>query len=312
MKIIVVNQDFSGTRTYSGSGKWLGFVLSCAIVMCMAVGGGVTYAWLTNDFDQMLTKDGVKNWKQALDDQQQDILAIREQTQHQLDALMLRFSEFQGRMTRLDALGERLITKAELDDGEFDFNKPPALGGPQEFADGEVVSNHSNLFHAVDQLADQIDNREQQLDLLDNLISNRVLHEDSFVAGLPVKKGWLSSQFGRRTDPFTGKAAWHTGVDFAGKQGSEVISVAAGVVVWSGDRSGYGLLVEINHGNGYVTRYAHSEENLVKTGDIVTKGQTIATMGSSGRSTGPHVHFEVLKNGKSVDPSSYIYRASSD
>lgn len=310
MKIIVVNQDCSRTRTYSGSGKWVGILFCCAFLLSMAIGGGAMYAWLTHNQEHMLTSEGVKNWKQILDTQQQDLGLVRQQTQNQLDALMVRLSELQGRMTRLDALGERLTHKAKLDDGEFDFSEAPALGGPQEFAEAEAAYSKVSLLDAIDQLADQIDNREEQLDLLDNLISNRTLHDDSFLAGLPIRKGWLSSRYGRRTDPFTGKAAWHNGVDFAGKRGSDIISVAAGVVVWSGTRSGFGLLVEVNHGNGYLTRYAHNDENLVKVGDIVTRGQAIARMGSSGRSTGPHVHFEVLKNGNPQDPSRYIYRAS--
>ena len=310
MKIIVVNQDHSRTRTYSGSGKGLGAMLLCAFLLSMVIGGSATYAWLTSSQEQMLTKEGVKNWKQVLDTQQQDLGLVRQQAQHQLNALMLRLAELQGRMTRLDALGERLTTKAKLDDGEFDFSEAPALGGPQELTESEAAYSKVSLLDAIDQLADQIDNREQQLDLLDNLISNRTLHDDSFLAGLPVRNGWLSSRYGRRTDPFTGRAAWHNGVDFAGKRGSDIISVAAGVVVWSGNRSGFGLLVEVNHGNGYLTRYAHNDKVIVKVGDIVFRGQAVAKMGSSGRSTGPHVHFEVLKNGKPQDPSRYIYRAS--
>lgn len=309
MKIIVVNQDYSKTRTYSCSGKGLGIMVCCAFLLSMIMGGGGAYSWLTSNQVQMLTREGVQNWKQILDAQQQDLGFVRQQTQHQLDALMLRLAELQGRMTRLDALGERLTAKAKLDDGEFDFSETPALGGPQELAESETAYSKVSLLDAIDQLAGQIDNREQQLDLLDSLISNRTLNDDSFLVGLPVRKGWLSSRYGRRTDPMTGRAAWHNGVDFAGKRGSDVISVAAGVVVWSGNRSGFGLLVEVNHGNGYLTRYAHNDENLVKVGDIVSRGQAIAKMGSSGRSTGPHVHFEVLKNGKHQDPYLYIYRA---
>ncbi|MBT3710872.1 MAG: M23 family metallopeptidase, partial [Gammaproteobacteria bacterium] len=114
--------------------------------------------------------------------------------------------------------------------------------------------------------------------------------------------------FGRRNDPFTGKPAWHEGIDFAGKEGSEIMAVAAGVVTWSGDRYGYGNLVEVSHGGSYVTRYAHAKKLLVKVGDVVAKGQVVALMGSSGRSTGPHVHFEVLRNGKPVDPLRYVRR----
>ena len=112
-----------------------------------------------------------------------------------------------------------------------------------------------------------------------------------------------------RTDPFNGRREYHKGVDLAGKEGSDIIAVAAGIVTWSGDRYGYGNMVEINHGNGYITRYGHCKEVLVKAGDSVTKGQVIAHMGSTGRSTGPHVHFEVHKNGRVVNPLNYLRAA---
>jgi murein DD-endopeptidase MepM/ murein hydrolase activator NlpD len=123
-----------------------------------------------------------------------------------------------------------------------------------------------------------------------------------------VLEGYVSSYFGERQDPFTGHEAWHKGVDFAGQAGAEVVAVAAGIVTRSESSHGYGNLVEINHGNGYVTRYGHSQALLVKTGDIVTRGQPVATIGSTGRSTGPHVHFEVLRNGQHVNPLSFTGR----
>ena len=118
--------------------------------------------------------------------------------------------------------------------------------------------------------------------------------------------GYVSSRFGHRTDPFTGRRAFHKGVDFAGRAGADVVAVASGVVIWSGPRYGYGELVEINHGNGYVTRYAHNADNLVVIGETVKRGQVVARMGDTGRATGPNLHFEVLHNGKAVDPLTYI------
>ncbi|WP_299733116.1 M23 family metallopeptidase [uncultured Endozoicomonas sp.] len=310
MKIIVVDEKHSRTRTMAGSSVGFGMMLGCVLLLIAALGSSVTYFWMKRGHADFLTQEGVANWKQVIELQQQDIGIVRQQTQHQVDALMLRMSELQGRLTRLDALGERLTTKAKLNDGEFDFSEAPAIGGPQDLMPSDEAFHQLTLMDAIDQLSGQIESREQQLDLLDRLISNRTIYDDSFLAGLPVRKGWLSSRYGRRTDPFTGRPAWHNGVDFAGKRGSEVISVAAGVVVWSGKRSGFGLLVEVNHGNGYLTRYAHNEESLVKVGDIVSRGEALAKMGSSGRSTGPHVHFEVLKDGQPQDPAKYIYRAS--
>lgn len=162
---------------------------------------------------------------------------------------------------------------------------------------------------ALEQLAQQVNDRARQLNVLETMLMNRHLQAEAFPAGRPVLAGWLSSKFGKRTDPFTGKREHHKGVDFAGKAGSDIIAVAAGVVTWAGERSGYGKLVEISHGNGYVTRYGHNKELLVKVGDRVDKGHRLGLMGSTGRSTGPHVHFEVIRNGKVVDPTKYI-RAS--
>jgi murein DD-endopeptidase MepM/ murein hydrolase activator NlpD len=158
----------------------------------------------------------------------------------------------------------------------------------------------------LDELTSQLDDRQQQLSVLESVLINQNLHDEVIPTGRPILKGWVSSRYGKRADPFTGKQEFHKGIDLAGKKGSAVIAVASGVVMWSGDRYGYGNMVEINHGNGYVTRYGHNEETLVKIGDTVRKGQQIATMGSSGRSTGPHVHFEVWNNGRTEDPIRFI------
>jgi len=159
------------------------------------------------------------------------------------------------------------------------------------------------------QLGTQLDDREAQLGVLQNVLSNQNLSDRVYPKGRPVLSGYMSSYFGRRTDPFTGKPANHQGVDFAGKAGAEIIAVADGVVTWSSDRYGFGNLVEINHGNGYSTRYAHNEENLVAVGEEVRKGQTVALMGDTGRATGPNLHFEVLRNGQRVNPANFIRQA---
>jgi len=154
----------------------------------------------------------------------------------------------------------------------------------------------------------RLDDREQQLGILDTLFQNQKLVDATWLSGQPVEKGWVSSAYGMRADPFTGSRSMHNGIDFAGKAGSDVLSVAAGVVTWAGREAGYGNMVEISHGDGFVTRYSHNKENLVEPGELVQKGQPIALLGSTGRSTGAHVHYEVYKHGRSVDPSSYVRR----
>ena len=226
----------------------------------------------------------------------------RQSAESELDALAARLGKMQANVIRLNALGQRLVKVAKLDSKEFDFKNTPAYGGPAE-ADG-ITSVHFD--DVVADLDKQLASREEQLDVLEDVIMNRQLRRESKPRGRPIKKGWTSSYYGKRTDPFSGRLAMHKGMDFAGKEGSEVVAVASGVVTWASDRYGYGELIEINHGNGYSTRYGHNAKLLVSVGDTVEKGQAISTMGSTGRSTGPHVHFEVLKNDRQINPAKFV------
>ena len=226
----------------------------------------------------------------------------RQSAESELDALAARLGSMQANVIRLNALGQRLVKVAKLDSKEFDFKNSPSYGGPSE-KESVTSIDFANVMANLDK---QLSSREEQLDVLEDVIMNRQLRSESKPRGRPIVKGWTSSYYGKRTDPFTGKLAMHKGMDFAGKEGSEIIAVASGVVTWSGDRYGYGELIEINHGNGYTTRYGHNAELLVEVGDTVEKGQPISLMGSTGRSTGPHVHFEVLKNDRQVNPSKFV------
>jgi murein DD-endopeptidase MepM/ murein hydrolase activator NlpD len=222
-----------------------------------------------------------------------------------IDALAARLAELQASSTRLDALGERLVQLGKLDPAEFDFSQPPPVGGP-EMAIKNSHSSVSDLNHSISHLSNVMNNQFTRLDALQLLLLDRNLEQERTPAGWPVKKGWISSGFGERNDPFTGKKATHEGLDFAGVKGSEVLAVASGAVIWAGPRQGYGNLLEINHGNGYVTRYAHNSKLLVKAGDTVVAGQQIAEMGKTGRASSPHVHFEVLYKGKPVNPYKFV------
>jgi len=245
-----------------------------------------------------------------LDSQRLRIDEAKRDAGENMNALAIKLGQLQAHIIRLNALGERLTKIAGLERGEFDFSSSPAVGGPVSAAD--IVGQSMSVPDFVESLNDlsvQLDNRSQQLSVLETMMMNRNLQDEVTPTGRPITRGWLSSYFGLRTDPFTGRRVHHSGVDFAGKLGSDIVSVAAGVVTFSGRRSGYGNLVEINHGKGYVTRYGHTQENLVKLGDTIKKGQVIAKMGSTGRSTGPHVHFEVMVNGRHVNPKRYIHAA---
>ncbi len=238
--------------------------------------------------------------------QQSSLEALRGDARRELDALALKLGQINANVIRMNALGRRLTSMADLDQGEFDFDIAPAVGGPASATLASGAPKVTELLADMDALDDTLSGQEQQLMVLEGLLLNRKLHKRVYPQGRPVRAGWISSTFGRRTDPFTGKPASHRGVDFAGRAGTEIVAVAAGVVTYSGDRSGYGKMVEINHGNGYVTRYAHNAENLVAVGDDVRQGQSIALMGSTGRATGPNLHFEVRHLGRPVDPLRHI------
>ncbi len=220
-----------------------------------------------------------------------------------LDALAARLGEVQAHAMRLNALGQKLVSIAKLDRGEFNFEESPGVGGPDEPGLQEL-----DFGSEIDAVIAELEDREQQLGVLENILISSQMQEEVFPDGRPIRRGWISSYYGTRTNPFTGKLQFHKGMDFAAKSGSDVLAVAGGVVTWSGKRYGYGNLVEINHGNGYVTRYGHNSKNLVEVGDTVKKGEVVSLMGSTGRSTGPHVHFEVLKNGRQINPQKFVQK----
>jgi murein DD-endopeptidase MepM/ murein hydrolase activator NlpD len=248
--------------------------------------------------------DQLGGWSAVLLRQKEQIEDVRRVLQEKVNALAMRVGQMNANVIRLDALGKRLTRMANLKDGEFDFGNPPALGGA-ETADGQPAQI-PDLTYMVDELQSQLSSREQQLGVLESMILTRELNKQVYPEGRPVQEGWISSYFGSRADPFTGYTAVHKGVDFAAPEGTKVSTVAAGLVTFAGEKAGFGQMVEVNHGNGLATRYCHNEKLLVKQGDMVRKGQDVSLMGSTGHSTGPHLHFEVLRNGIQVDPLRFI------
>lgn len=222
----------------------------------------------------------------------------------QLQAMKSRMADIQAHMTRLDALGEHLAESNNLKSEEFDFRKKP-MGGPLG-TELSALSDRVQIELRLSELAKEMAQKESQLTALGSVLSEKRTEPSVFLSTMPVQGGTVSSPFGYRTDPFTGKAAFHSGIDFTGGEGSDIYAVAGGVITWAGERTGYGNLVEINHGNGLYTRYAHARSVAVKVGDTVSTGQLVAYMGSTGRSTGPHLHYEVVKDGSAVDPATFL------
>lgn len=310
MKIIIINNRPDKTRSITLN-SWAKGLLSVLLLGIPVAAGTLLGVKIADGRWELLFENTVGEMREQIVVQRFEVDAGRDQVEATLSAMTVKLAQMRSRLVRLDALGEQLTQIASLQEGEFDFSRSAGLGGPDERLDAEVTRSMSSqdelkmLFASMD---NSLSDREAQLNVLQSMMADNRLKTESTVAGRPILKGWLSSEYGMRTDPFHGKQRWHNGVDFAGREGSSVIAVASGVVTWSGTRSGYGQMVEVNHSDGYVTRYAHNKENMAKLGAIVKKGEVIAKMGSTGRSTGPHVHFEVYKNGRTVDPSTYIHR----
>jgi murein DD-endopeptidase MepM/ murein hydrolase activator NlpD len=244
--------------------------------------------------------------QQRVVQQQVQLDSTRSQAQREVNALAARLGELQAEANRLNALGERLTQVGQLGDGEFDFDAPVGVGGTGPVRDMPAAELRAGL----GQLDTQFKASGAQLSVLESLLFNRKLDQDATPSRMPIANTYITSGFGGRADPFGGGHGYHKGIDFHARTGDAVMAVADGVVSYSGMRSGYGNVIEIDHGNGYVTRYAHNSRLLARVGDLVRSGQQVAKAGSTGRSTGAHVHFEVWDNGRVVNPRKFLGQAA--
>ncbi len=322
MKFTVLHHTHQGMNRYSISGVG---VLSLGIFIVAAVSFSSIlisrYYLSTPKVDFSHTQAALASMEQSLVKAKQEVNQARKQTQLQLDEVTRRVGVLQAEIMRINAVGKRLLSMAGIETNEFDFDVVPSVGGPEVSTTSQININSaklgsigSSLIHSdnltlpLDNIEEQLQQKKNQLAILESVLLNKEMDIASYISGRPVTRGWNSSVFGKRIDPFSGHPAWHEGMDFAGKEGDPIVATAAGVVSFVGMKSGYGLTVEINHGNNIKTRYGHNKQILVEVGTVVEKGNTIAKMGSSGRSTGPHVHYEVLKKDRPVNPKKYVWR----
>lgn len=306
MEIIILSKAHGTTARLRLS--WS--AIACSLVVIGGIASSLAYWGYARGGDAMIQEfmnnpaRATQIWQREIITQRQFLNGLHQDLSADLSAFAASMGKMQAQLTRLDAAAERVVKAARLDAKEFNFDHDPAIGGPHD-ARAEPPQ-WSDLLANLDAVKAEVQLREDRLSALETLMQNKQLHDDMKPAGGPLNNGWISSGFGYRTDPVTGEHEFHEGLDFAGKPGEPVRAVAAGVVTWSGTRWGYGNLVEISHGNGYITRYAHNRANLVAVGEIVSKNQSVALLGATGHTTGPHVHFEVVHNGDQIDPASFV------
>ena len=256
----------------------------------------------------------IKLWEEDLAYQYRQLEIIENHHTAEIDSLSHKIGLLEGQVTQLSALGNKLVVLAKIKDSEFNFKKktvPTGGRNPQKNAakNDKEHFNIEDLKKDLSHLQQVIRERENQLVLLDNLYTRLDVELATIPMGRPVKNGWISSYYGTRKDPFTGRRQFHHGMDFATKKNSSIYAVAGGIVTHAGVKAGFGKMVEVDHRNGYTTRYAHCTKVIVKKGDAIKRGDVVAVVGSTGRSTGPHVHFEILR-GSSINPLKYVKKAT--
>lgn len=252
-----------------------------------------------------LASQALEQWRARMSEDASALTELEARVSADAEAEGRMLAQMQARLFRMEALGVRLVESASLDPEEFDFDSSPALGGPVVETEG-LLPTQLNLVEHMASLARRLRWREAEFTILENVLASRDMLAEQHPTGIPVRRGWISSPYGSRVDPIHGRQAFHAGVDFVGKAGSEVLAAGSGVVTFAGDKHEYGKTVEINHGNGLLTRYGHHSALQVEVGDIVRRGDVIGLMGSTGRATGHHVHFEVEKDGKHINPAGFL------
>ncbi len=306
MKLLLLNDSTAEIKSWSFSGnRLIALVLAMAVILPMIFGVSAFFVSekIAIKTGLAVADDDFVTLQNRLITQQKKLEATEDYVQNHLNALGVEFGSLQAQTSRINAVQQRIAKSTGVDLSEFDFSKVPGLGGAE--SSGELVTE-SELTKAVNDMESELRLRQEEMESINMMLSAITLKKEQTPSGMPIKNGWVSSRFGMRNSPLSGRRQFHKGVDIPGRKNQDIHAVADGVVSASGKKGHYGWMVEINHGDGYSTRYAHNSKNLVKVGDSVKKDQVIAKVGSTGRSTGPHVHFEVKKNGKPINPSKYI------
>lgn len=305
MNIILVSNHLGKSRSITlGTWQILGLTLVMAVMVWVA---GLLLQYALVRLAPSGLSDGVRNLLVSLQSEEREKQASY--VNSSLDAMAARVGQMQANIQRLDALGARLAKLTGMKPEEFEFDRPPPQGGPLVPVPGDSVSMNG-LQNELARMSRLITDRSDKLMALETLLMQDQLSSRMLPSVAPIVGGYYSSNFGWRTDPFTGTHAMHEGVDFVVPEGTPIRASAGGVVAYAAKHPQYGNLVEIDHGNDIVTRYAHASKLLVKVGQVVRRGEKVAEVGSTGRSTGNHLHFEVRYKGAAQNPVRFLRKAA--
>ena len=309
MKLIIIKDNASQSRTVNISGRTLlikGLLVLVALPLAIGVSGYAIVANIDRSTNPFVDPEYRHAVESRVSEQQQQIANTRDYVQQHMNVLGRQIGSLQAQVSRINAVENRIAESSGIDLADFNFDGDPPIGGNDVALDAD--SQQIDIENAINEIERELSLRESEMAAVDFLLSRRNLESQQTPAGWPVEGGWVSSNFGSRMHPITGKKQFHNGVDIPGKEGANVFAVADGVVERSENNGNSGWQIEIDHGDGYKTVYSHNRANLVLVGQTVTKGEAIAELGSTGLSTGPHVHFEVSKNGSRIDPVKFLYK----
>jgi murein DD-endopeptidase MepM/ murein hydrolase activator NlpD len=302
VQIIVISDRLAKARTLSLSLRHL--LASVGLALLVLVSLTAALYWLSLRFAADIKIPLIHQLVLAA--QKGEAERAREFMQQNLNAMAVKIGEMQAQLTRLDALGERLSSLAGIRPGEFRFSETPGLGGAASTTLPPQNLTMSELGDKVSTLSRQMESRTDMLGILEAQLFEQAVKKKAMPTMMPVSAPFNASGFGVRIDPFTGQQAMHEGIDFITDSGTSVVAAAGGVVQFAGFHPQYGNMIDIDHGNDLVTRYAHLSKVLVKEGDVLQRGRRIAESGSTGRSTGPHLHFEVRFRGAPQNPTRFL------
>ena len=304
MKLILLKDNVSNCKSFSVGGRKLLIIVIGFFLILPIISSYSTYRYLSQS-DNNVKYEPIElgKFRKALDKQKISLKDAETYIENHLNALGVKMGSLQAQVSRINAVEQRLAAAAGVDLSAFNFSKNPGVGESEPSSENLT---EADLKNTMSELGETLKAQEAEIESLGMMLSAITLKKEQTPSGMPVKGGWVSSSFGYRSSPISGHKQFHKGIDIPGRKNQDVFAVADGVVSRSEKSGHYGWVIEINHGDGYTTVYAHNNKNVVKAGDAVEKGEVIAKLGSSGRSTGPHVHFEVKKNGKAINPSQYI------